>query len=97
MSKSDEFKNWEDLDLGAAILEPGNASELKTGDWRTLTPKLDTEKCIKCAICAIYCPEFCIAPDEEGYYRPNFYYCKGCGVCANECPKQAITMVKEDS
>ncbi|MFW6113967.1 MAG: 4Fe-4S binding protein, partial [Actinomycetota bacterium] len=23
-------------------------------------------------------------------------YCKGCGVCAEECPRKAITMVKEE-
>lgn len=86
---------WEDLALGAAILKPGNAKELRTGDWRSLRPKLDEEKCIKCSLCAMYCPEFCISENAEGYYHPDFYFCKGCGICANECPKDAITMVKE--
>ncbi|NDY56735.1 pyruvate synthase subunit PorD [Desulfovibrio sulfodismutans] len=86
---------WEDLALGAAILKPGNAKELRTGDWRSMKPKLDEEKCIKCALCAMYCPEFCISVNAEGFYHPDFYFCKGCGVCANECPKEAITMVKE--
>ena len=34
---------WQDLALGAAILAPGSAAKLKTGDWRTLIPRLDEE------------------------------------------------------
>jgi len=33
---------------------------------------------------------------EEGYYKVNLDYCKGCGICAKECPKDAITMVLEE-
>jgi pyruvate ferredoxin oxidoreductase delta subunit len=87
---------WQELALGAAILEPGNAAKLKTGDWRSLKPVLDPEKCIKCGLCLMYCPEFCISEKKDGFFRPNFDYCKGCGICANECPKQAISMVMEE-
>ena len=87
---------WQELELGTAICNPGSAANLKTGDWRSMKPVLDEEKCIKCQMCMIYCPEFCISEDEEGFFRPDFNYCKGCGICANECPKQAITMVVEE-
>lgn len=87
---------WQKLELGAAIRDPGNAAALKTGDWRTLVPVLDEEKCIKCTLCAIYCPEFCISEQADGLFRPDLTYCKGCGICANECPKSAISMVMED-
>ena len=87
---------WENLALGAAICTPGNASELKTGDWRSVSPKVDESKCIKCAICMHFCPEGCIDENPEGYYHSNLYYCKGCGICANECPKKAIEMVVEE-
>lgn len=87
---------WQELALGCAILEPGNAAQLKTGDWRTLIPVVDEEKCVKCGTCSIYCPEFCISEREDGFFRPDFDYCKGCGICSNECPKQAITMVMEE-
>lgn len=87
---------WQDLALGAAILAPGSAAKLKTGDWRTLIPRLDEDKCIKCGMCELYCPEFCISEGKDGFFRPNFAYCKGCGICANECPKQAISMVMEE-
>lgn len=86
---------WQDLALGAAIRDPGNAAGLKTGDWRSLAPRLDEEKCIKCGLCAVYCPEFCISEREDEFFRPDFYYCKGCGICAAICPKDAITMEVE--
>ncbi len=83
---------WEKLELGTAITEAGNAAQLKTGDWKTLHPVTDQEKCIKCGMCQVYCPEFCIHEDSEGFYPADLYYCKGCGICANECPKKAISM-----
>ena len=88
--------SWRELQLGAAIADPGNARELRTGDWRSLRPVLDEEKCIKCGLCEVYCPEFCISQNADEFYRPDFYFCKGCGICAYECPKDAITMVMEE-
>ncbi|MFO7817623.1 MAG: 4Fe-4S binding protein [Thermodesulfobacteriota bacterium] len=93
---TDKLPAWEDLSLGAAILTPGNASALKTGDWRSEVPVLDEDKCIKCGICAISCPEFCISEDSEGLFRSDLYYCKGCGICAEQCPKDAISMHREE-
>jgi len=87
---------WEDLALGAAVTEPGSAAKLKTGDWRSMAPVLDEEKCIQCALCMLYCPEFCIHEDEDGFFRADLDYCKGCGICAHECPKDAIKMVLEE-
>jgi len=87
---------WEKLALGCAVVEPGSAAKLKTGDWRSLAPVLDEEKCVKCGLCAVYCPEFCISEDKEGFYRADLTYCKGCGICAVECPKSAITMKLEE-
>ncbi len=86
---------WQTLHLGAAICDPGSAAKLKTGDWRSMAPQLDEEKCIKCGLCEIYCPEFCISERDDEFFRPNFDYCKGCGICAHECPKDAITMIVE--
>ncbi len=95
MAKETGICSWKELALGTAILTPGNASELKTGDWRSMRPVVDHEKCIKCGRCYILCPDMVYSPRDDGYYDLNYYYCKGCGICAHECPKGAIEMVEE--
>ena len=96
MTKPESEITWKDLEIGAIATEPGNASQYKTGDWRSQRPTYDFNKCIKCGICAIFCPEGCVESNEDGYFEANLFYCKGCGVCARECWTQAITMVEEE-
>ena len=91
-----EELTWKDLEVGNIVTEAGNASFRKTGDWRTERPILDKEKCIKCALCWIYCPDAAIKPGEDGYYEADLHYCKGCGICASICPVEAITMIEEE-
>ncbi|MGP8169096.1 MAG: 4Fe-4S binding protein, partial [Methanoregula sp.] len=50
----------------------------------------------KCGTCQVICPEGCIAEDNEGFFDPDYAYCKGCGMCAEECPKKAIAMKQEE-
>lgn len=74
---------------------PGGYSEMKEPKVsRNLRPIIDTDKCIQCNFCYIFCPDACILKGEK--YSVNYTYCRGCGVCAQECPRQAITMVRED-
>jgi len=91
-----EELTWKDLEVGNIITEAGNGSFRKTGDWRTERPILDREKCIRCALCWMYCPDAAIRPGEDGYYEADLYYCKGCGICASICPARAITMTEEE-
>jgi len=94
--KKDSEITWQDIDVGAVIRTPGNAAEYKTGDWRSDKPTWNKDRCIKCGICALFCPEGCIHHDDKGYFEADFYYCKGCGICARECWTQAITMGPEE-
>ena len=96
MTKPESEITWKDLEIGSIVTEPGNASQYKTGDWRSQRPTYDFNKCIKCGICSIFCPEGCVELNEEGYLEANLFYCKGCGICARECWTQAITMVDEE-
>jgi pyruvate ferredoxin oxidoreductase delta subunit len=94
-SKSEDKLTWKEIEVGAIVTEAGNACQYRTGDWRSRRPTYDFPKCIKCGLCAVYCPEGCIKQNENGNYVADLYYCKGCGMCASECPKKVITMVEE--
>jgi pyruvate ferredoxin oxidoreductase delta subunit len=78
------------------VCEPGTTLVNKTGGWRTYKPVYDYDKCIKCKLCELLCPDMAVLPREDGYFQFDYNYCKGCGICANECPKSAISMVLEE-
>ena len=87
-----EPRGWRDLPLSALTYKL--SLEYKTGGWRAFRPVIDQNKCVKCLMCWLYCPEMAILWDGEKV-SVNLDYCKGCGICANECPVKAITMVPE--
>lgn len=94
--KSEFDLTWKDLEIGCVVSSPGNASQYKTGDWRSLRPIVDFEKCIRCGVCYIFCPDMAIMKNDDGYYEADLYYCKGCGICAQECFTGCISMVAEE-
>ncbi len=96
MAKVEGELAWRDLEIGSIIAEPGSATKYQTGDWRSQRPILDKNKCNKCGLCYIFCPEGCIEQKADGYFEADLFYCKGCGICDIECPKKAITMVEEE-
>jgi pyruvate ferredoxin oxidoreductase delta subunit len=83
------------LNLGCSA-PPGKAADNRTGSWRVFRPVLSKEKCTKCGMCILICPESCITVDEDDHPRVDYDYCKGCGLCAEECPAEAIEMVQEE-
>jgi pyruvate ferredoxin oxidoreductase delta subunit len=88
-------ETWQEVNPGCMVFEPGNASEYHTGTWKSQRPLWKNEKCIKCGICYIFCPEGCIHEGADGYFSADMNYCKGCGICAHECWPAAISMVEE--
>jgi len=91
---SEKKSGWKSLPIGAVVLEPGSSLKYKTGDWRAFRPVVDSEKCVNCLFCWIYCPDSAIVRREK-WVEVNYDYCKGCGICAKECPKEAIKMSEE--
>lgn len=98
MVKSEKEITWKDINIGTIVTDPGSASQYKTGDWRSQRPIFDKDKCTKCGLCYIYCPDCCIYQTDDGYFEADLFYCKGCGICATECPPKAgaITMIEEE-
>jgi len=96
LTKPEGEYTWRDINIGAIVNEPGSASQYRTGDWRSQRPTYDFNKCIKCGLCQIFCPEGCIYENDEGYFEADLFYCKGCGICARECWPIVITMVPEE-
>lgn len=65
-----------------------------TGNWRSLRPRIELERCTRCLLCWKFCPEACV---DLGGGLPaiDFAYCKGCGICAVECPPKCIVLETE--
>ncbi|MDR1691135.1 MAG: 4Fe-4S binding protein [Candidatus Methanoplasma sp.] len=90
-----KMANYKDLVMGDRVIEPGNSEKFHTGDWRSLVPVIDMEKCINCLTCWIYCPDGSILVENEKLKGIKLSHCKGCGICAKACPKKAIEMKEE--
>ena len=51
---------WKDITPGCNIYEGGTSSVVETGDWRTMKPVIDWDKCRQCLLCAPVCPDMSI-------------------------------------
>ncbi|NMB40666.1 MAG: pyruvate ferredoxin oxidoreductase subunit gamma, partial [Firmicutes bacterium] len=88
--KADSEYLWSELEPGCVVTDAGNAKTFRTGDWRSFLPVLNKERCIRCGVCWVFCPDMAYRQDREGFYVVDLDYCKGCGICAQECPVGAI-------
>lgn len=90
-----EIKSFKELPA-SLVSKPTKASMGgPTGTWREYRPVLNKEKCEKCMLCWLYCPDGVITMSEEKYPIFDYDYCKGCGICAHECRFEAIELLKE--
>lgn len=90
-----ENTSWQKMTHGGEIYEPATSLLFQTGDWRTQTPVLLTDKCRQCLLCVPFCPDSAI-PVKDGK-REDFdlKHCKGCGICITACPFDAIVWKEE--
>ena len=87
--------DWRDLAIGASITEPGSSKYNRTGDWRSSRPVWAFDKCVKCGVCMIFCPEGCIQMQPDGFPLADMEFCIGCGICAAECWTGCIVLEEE--
>ena len=78
-----------------SILDTGNAVQRHTGSWRVERPVIDTDRCTRCGICFVRCPDGAIALDEHGYPVVDYDHCKGCMICWQQCPVGGIERERE--
>lgn len=91
---SQKQKGWKEVPMAGVCWKP--ATEYLTGDWRTFKPVRDPEKCTRCLLCPMICPDSAITWNKATEdIEFNYDFCKGCGICAHECPAEAIKMVRE--
>lgn len=78
------------------ISKPTKGAGGTTGSWRVFKPIIKSEKCIKCMMCWMYCPEAAIEVRSRGEVpKINYDYCKGCLICKEVCPVNAIISERE--
>ena len=76
---------------GPTIRHRGSARFRQTGNWRTERPVIELEKCKRCFLCYLYCPEAAMRLDADNFPHIDYEHCKGCMICYEECPTDAIT------
>ena len=90
--KINEQSKWYELTTGAEVYEPATSRQVKTGEWRVLTPVFDKDKCKQWLLCVPFCPDVSIPVADGLRLETDLTYCKGCGICAKVCSFDAIRM-----
>jgi len=78
-----------------SIYAIANSPERKTGSWRQFRPVLQRERCSRCWVCFVRCPDAAITLDSEDYPVVDLDVCKGCLLCVHECPTHAFSLERE--
>ena len=60
---TEEKKGWKEIPMAGVCWVPSTA--YLTGDWKTYRPVWDSEKCTRCMLCHLYCPDGAIAWKPE--------------------------------
>ncbi len=107
VSKDNEYDDFEDnkiinvpnhhLNISKCIItNTGNTSQVIRKGWNLFKPIIDYDKCTKCRICFVYCPDSAITIDKQNFPQVNYNFCKSCNICYTECPVNAIDMRRKN-
>jgi len=81
--------------IECALIEKGAGRPFQSGDRRRL-PVWDKDRCIRCGICYVYCPDGAVYRTDDGFFDVDKDRCKGCGICHRECWFGVVSMVEEE-
>ena len=70
-----------------------NSMNKYVGDWRVVKPVWNTELCIDCQNCWLYCPDSSIISRDKQMVGIDYDHCKGCGICSDVCPTNPKSLV----
>lgn len=67
-------------------------------DWRIKKPIHNSNVCINCFNCWVYCPDGAIIARDDKLQGVDYKHCKGCGVCVDVCPTnpKSLLMFRND-
>lgn len=92
-----------DVDYQMAQTQPEDRSYSQTnskmayvGDWRVVKPVWNTELCIHCQNCWLYCPDTSIISRSQKMIGVDYDHCKGCGICVEVCPTNPKSLLMFD-
>ena len=72
-----------------------NEKEIEHRTVKLKKYNIDLENCIKCGICARYCPTNAITVVRRESFEVDLNKCVGCKACENVCPKKVINVENE--
>lgn len=74
-----------------------NSHQAHVSDWRVTKPVFNSDHCINCQFCWVYCPDMSIISKDKKMVEVDYDHCKGCGICAEVCPTpvKSLMMVEE--
>ncbi len=82
--------------IHCSLIEKGAVKPYNPENKKKTVPQWDTDRCIKCGLCYVYCPDGAIYKMDDGFFTVKEQQCKGCGICHRECWFGVISMVEEE-
>lgn len=88
---------------------PTNSINTSVAHWRVEKPIFNSDHCINCFFCWIYCPDSSILSREKEVEKKgqktmeqsmvgvDYVHCKGCAVCVDVCPTNPKSLLMIDT
>jgi len=95
-SFNDMVDNVRDVHQESRNYSETNSFQASVAHWRVEKPIFNSEHCINCYFCWIYCPDSSILVRDNEMKGIDYIHCKGCGVCSSVCPTNPKSLIMFD-